>query len=79
VVIIPQPGRNTYCGPKVYIPIGLTSFLLKTMEKLVDRYLRNETLVSSSFHPNQHAYQAGKSTETVLHKLVFRIEKVLDQ
>jgi hypothetical protein len=78
VVFIPKPGRNTYCGPKDYRPISLTSFLLKIMDRLVDRYLRDETLVSSPLHPNQHAYQAGKSTETALHQLLVRIE-VLDQ
>jgi hypothetical protein len=62
VVFIPKPGRNTYSGPKDYRPISLTSFLLKTMERLVDRYLRDEALVQSPLHPNQHAYQAGKST-----------------
>jgi len=29
-------------------------------------------------HPRQHAYQAGKSTESSLHQLVGRIEKALD-
>ena len=29
-------------------------------------------------HPRQHAYQAGKSTESALHRLVGRIEKALD-
>jgi hypothetical protein len=29
-------------------------------------------------HPNQHAYQAGKSVETALHQLVW-VEKALDQ
>jgi hypothetical protein len=36
VVFIPKPGRNSYCGPKDFRPISLTSFLLKTMERLVD-------------------------------------------
>jgi hypothetical protein len=67
VVFIPKPGRNTYSGPKDYRPISLTSFLLKTMERLVDRHLRNVMLVLPLLHPNQHAYQAGKSTETALH------------
>ena len=30
-------------------------------------------------HPNQHAYQAGKSVETALQQLVVRVEKALDQ
>jgi len=29
-------------------------------------------------HPRQHAYQAGKSTESALHQLIGRIEKALD-
>jgi hypothetical protein len=41
VVFIPKPGRNCYSGPRDYRPISLTSFLLKTMERLVDRYLRD--------------------------------------
>jgi len=30
-------------------------------------------------HPNQHAYQAGKSVETALHQLVVWVEKAHDQ
>jgi hypothetical protein len=52
---------------------------LKTLERLVDRFLRDEILASQPLHPNQHAYQAGKSVETALHQLVVRIEKALDQ
>jgi len=40
VVFISKPGRNTYSGPRDYRPISLTSFLLKSMERLLDRYLR---------------------------------------
>ena len=79
VVFIPKPGRNSYCGLRDFRPIRLTSFLLKTMERLVDRYLRNEILALRPLHPNQHAYQAGKSVETALHQLVVRAEKALDQ
>jgi hypothetical protein len=79
VVFIPKPGRDTYGGPKDYRPISLTSFLLKAFERLVDRFIRDEMLISSPLHPYQHAYQAGKSTETALHQLVVRIEKALDQ
>ena len=27
VVFIPKPGRNSYCGPRDFRPISLTSFL----------------------------------------------------
>jgi hypothetical protein len=36
VVFIPKPGRYSYGRPKDYRPISLTSFLLKTMERLID-------------------------------------------
>ena len=78
-MFIPKPGRNTYSGPRDYRPIILTSFLLKAMERLVDRYLRDEAMAIVPLHPNQHAYQAGKSVETALHQLVVRVEKALDQ
>jgi len=49
------------------------------MERLVDRFLKDEILVPQPLRPNQHAYQAGKSVETALHQLVVRAEKTLDQ
>ena len=45
----------------------------------MDRYLKDETLALVPLHPNQHAYQAGKSVETALHQLVVRVEKAPDQ
>jgi len=78
-VFIPKPGRASYGGPRDYRPISLTSFLLKTMERLVDRYLRDEVLALKPLHSNQHAYQAGRSVETAIHQPVVRVEKVLDQ
>jgi len=79
VVFIPKPGRSTYSGPRDYRPISLTSFLLKTMERLVDRYLRDEALAIVPLHLNQHAYWAGKSVETALYQLVVWVEKALDK
>jgi len=49
------------------------------MERLVYRFIRDETLAFLPLHPNQHAYQAGKSVETALHQLVVRVEKAFDQ
>ena len=79
VVFIPKSGRNCYSGPRDYRPISLTSFLLKTLERLVDRYLKDVALALVPLRPNQHAYQAGKSVKTALLQLVVRVEKVLDQ
>ena len=49
------------------------------MELLVGKYLRDEALALVPLHPNQHAYQAGKSVETALHQLIVRDEEALDQ
>jgi retron-type reverse transcriptase len=48
------------------------------MEKLVDRYIRDEIIRISSLHRNQFAYQMGKSTETALHNVVTRIENAME-
>ena len=52
VVFIPKPGRSTFSGPRDYRPISLTLFLLKAMERLVDRYVRDEALAIVPLHPN---------------------------
>ncbi len=75
VVFIPKPGRVTYSLAKSYRPISLSSFVLKTLERLVDRNVREVALTSHPLSLNQHAYIAGRSTESALHKLVSRIEK----
>jgi hypothetical protein len=74
VVFIPKPGEGTYSGPRDYRPFSLTSFL-----SLVDRYLRNNALITVPLHSNQRAYQAVKYVETAFHHLVVRVEKALDQ
>jgi hypothetical protein len=49
------------------------------MDRLVDRSLRDEILTFMPLHPNQHAYQAGKSVKTALHQPVVQVEKAFDQ
>jgi len=77
VVFIPKPGRDDYTLPKSFRPISLTSFLLKTLERLCDRFLRDDIVSIREFHPNQHAYIPGRSTESALHQAVSRIEGAL--
>ncbi len=43
VVLIPKPGREPSLA-KSYRPISLSSFMLKTLERLMDRFLREGTL-----------------------------------
>jgi len=49
------------------------------MESLEDSYLRDEAPDLVPLHPNQQAYQPGKSVETAFHRLVIRVEMVLDR
>jgi len=78
VVFIPKPGRDSYAVAKAFRPISLSSFLLKGLEKIVDRRLKDTCMVQSPLHHKQHAYQTGKSTETALHCLVERVEGALE-
>lgn len=77
VVFLAKPGKEDYTQAKSFRPISLTSFLLKTLERLVDRYLRDEVLKSKPLHPQQHAYSKGRSTESALHSVVHKIESAI--
>jgi len=79
VPFVPKPGQSDYFQAKAFRPISLTSFLLKTLERLIDRYIRDSVLLVHPLQKNQHAYQPGKSTETALHSLVTRIERTLER
>lgn len=65
IAFIPKPGKTDYTLASSFRPISLCSFLLKTLERLVDWHIRQHV----SFHKAQHAYQSGKSTESALHCL----------
>ena len=75
---IPKPGKSGYTSATDFRPISLTSFLLKTSERLVDRYVRDVTLIGKTLHTGQHAYRAGMFTETALQKVTQLIQPQLD-
>ena len=74
VSFIPKPGRGSYSSVKDFRPICLTSFMLKTMERLIDIHIRQTVLITSPISSRQHAYTTGRSTETALHSVVKYIE-----
>lgn len=78
VVFIPKGGKQSHSTPKDYRPISLSSFLLKTLERLVDSYIRDSLLGEGILSQSQHAYCKGRSVETALHELVLEVEKSLD-
>lgn len=77
VVFIPKPGKPSYADAKAHRPISLTSFFLKTMEKLILQHIREGALKECPLHKLQWAYQPGKSGEAALHNLTTKIEKAL--
>jgi hypothetical protein len=44
----------------------------------VDRHIRGGTLVRYPLHLYWHAYQTGRSVETAVHRLVYKIETTLE-
>ena len=77
VVFIPKPGKPLTQVKSLW-PISLTSFILKTLEKLLDRHIREGVLLEKPLHQNQFAYRAGISTETALYQVVHRLEKCFE-
>ena len=75
VVFIPKDGRAFLESVKDFRPISLTSFILKLLERLTDKYLREVSFVENPFRKQQHAYQEEKSAETALAEVIADIEK----
>jgi hypothetical protein len=69
------PWKCDYTEAEAYRPISLSSFLLKTMETLMDRHIRDCVLQKHPVHQNQHAYQIGKAT--AIHNVVTGIKSVM--
>ena len=78
VVFLPPTGRGGF-QVKDFRPISLTSFILKVLERLVERYIRDRVLTSKPLHSGQHAFQQGCSIDTALHEAVYRIERQLEE
>jgi hypothetical protein len=78
VTFVTTHGKLDYTEVKAYRPISLSSFVLQTMENLVDRHIRAVALREYPLYRNLHAYQIGKSTETTLHNVVTRTENAIE-
>ena len=74
LVFIPKTGGVDLDNPKAYRPISLTSFQLKTFERVILNHLLGLEGVRETITRNQHAYMTGSSTESALHALVSRLE-----
>ncbi len=58
MVLISKPDKEPILA-KLHSPISLSSFMLKTLDRLLDRFLREETLVRYPLQESQHVYQAN--------------------
>jgi hypothetical protein len=77
VVFIPKPGKLT-SQAKLLRPISLTSVILITLQKLLDRHITDGVLVEKPLYQNQFDYRAGMSTETAPFQVIHRLEKSLN-
>ena len=75
VVFIPKAGKRSSFEAKSFRPISLSSFCLKTMERIIDRHIKDNVLIENPLHENQFAYQEGKSTDAALKKLFNQVKK----
>ena len=75
VVFLPKHGKAHHEKAKDFRPVSLTSFVLKLLERLVDRYIRDTSLKERPLHTGQHAYMAGRSVDSALREVVTSIKK----
>jgi hypothetical protein len=78
VVFMPKPGKNGHIKVKYFSPISLISFLLNIFERLVDRFLKNGSLIEHPIFAFQYAYREGRSAETALHHFINKVEVQLE-
>jgi len=76
VVFIPKAWKATHTTANDFRPISLTSFLLKSFERMISLHIR-ATVDPTQISVAQHACTKGKSTESALHLVVGSIEKSL--
>ena len=79
VIFIPKQGKDDYAQARSFRPITLSSFVMKTMERLVYWHVNETHLLERPLSVNQHAFQRGKSTESALTGLVSKIEGALEK
>ena len=74
VAFIPKPGKTDYTDARAWRPITLSTFLIKSIEKLVLWQLDELSLINDSLSKDQHAFRAGYSTESALSDFVDSVE-----
>jgi ribonuclease HI len=77
VIFIPKQGKDSYTLPRSFRPITLSSFIMKTLERVVLWHLEDTSLIEIPLSKDQHAFRKGRSTETALSNMTEYIESAL--
>jgi hypothetical protein len=77
IVFLAKTNKKDYELPKSFRPLSLTSFVLKTNERLLDNYIKEETLTTYPLKSPQHAFRTGLSTESAMHNLIIEAENAI--
>ena len=77
VVFIPKPLKTDYGEAGSFRPISLTTFYFKSMERVVEYSLREDSDKYGKISQMQHAYSTTKGTDTALSTLVNMIESCI--
>ena len=77
VVFIPKPLKTDYGEAGSFRPISLTQYYFKTMERVVEWSLRENSDKYGKISNLQHAYCSTKGTDTALSTLVNMIESCI--
>jgi hypothetical protein len=77
VIFLAKMGKGDYSDPNAFRPIGLCSFLLKGLERLVLFHLEEEFLIRKPLSRAQHVFRKSKGTDTALSEAVDKIESGL--
>ena len=70
VVFIPKPLKNDYGEAGSFRPISLTQYLFKTMERVVEWSLRENSDSYGKISKMQHAYSSTKGTLSTLVNMI---------
>jgi len=75
VIFLPKPNKANYTDPRSFRPITLSSFVLKTLERLVLWHLEETTLSGSPLSTSQTGFRKGHSTDLALTRLTTYLEQ----
>ena len=76
-IFIPKQGKKDRADPKSYQPISLTSFLFKSLEKIIQGKLDLDGICPHKISPNQHGFRFSWSTDTALPQFINGVKKSL--